>query len=145
MLTKSPPFRAAHLRDPYFRRLSAPDKKAFWKIFSVQPVSEYARDLFERMTEKDPKVRINITQIKNHDWLKGDLMDDLSLAEDLEVRSQIIQKLIQESLSTQMQQQMQLAGGGRAAEGQSSSSSSSDEEQLQEEGYQSRHCEEYVR
>lgn len=33
MLTKCPPFRAANLKDPYFRRLSSPDKKAFWKIF----------------------------------------------------------------------------------------------------------------
>jgi 5'-AMP-activated protein kinase catalytic alpha subunit len=34
MLTKFPPFRSAHSKDPYFRRLSAQDKKAFWKIFS---------------------------------------------------------------------------------------------------------------
>jgi len=33
MLTKSPPFRAANSKDPYYRRLSAADKKAFWKIF----------------------------------------------------------------------------------------------------------------
>jgi serine/threonine protein kinase len=65
MMTKSPPFRAAHSRDPYFRRLSAPDKKAFWKIFGAQTdISEYARDLFEKMTEKDPKARINLVDIK---------------------------------------------------------------------------------
>lgn len=65
MLTKSPPFRAAHQRDPYFRRLSAADKKAFWKIFCAQTeVSDYARDLFEKMTDKDPKSRISIVDIK---------------------------------------------------------------------------------
>ena len=88
MLTKSPPFRAAHQRDPYFRRLSAADKKAFWKIFCAQTeVSDYARDLFEKMTDKDPKSRITITDIKQHPWLKGDLVDEHTLAQDLDLRS----------------------------------------------------------
>jgi serine/threonine protein kinase len=77
MMTKSPPFRAAHQRDPYFRRLSAADKKAFWKIFSLQnDISEYAKDLFEKMTEKDPKARITIADIKMHPWLKGECHDE---------------------------------------------------------------------
>jgi serine/threonine protein kinase len=60
MLTKCPPFRGAHMKDPYYRRLSAPDKKAFWKIFSGMDLSDMARDLFEKMAEKDPKDRISI-------------------------------------------------------------------------------------
>lgn len=35
MLAKCPPFRTADMKDQYFRRLSAPDKKAFWKIFAA--------------------------------------------------------------------------------------------------------------
>jgi serine/threonine protein kinase len=34
MLNKCPPFRSAHLKDPYFRRLCNSDKKVFWKIFN---------------------------------------------------------------------------------------------------------------
>lgn len=67
MLTKCPPFRGAHLKDPYFRRLSSStDKKAFWKIFSsiMEDISDYAKNLFERMTEKDPTSRISISDIK---------------------------------------------------------------------------------
>lgn len=40
MLTKCPPFRAANAKDPYFRRLSAADKKAFWKIFNGIDIEE---------------------------------------------------------------------------------------------------------
>lgn len=40
MLTKCPPFRAANTKDPYYRRLSAPDKKAFWKIFTGIDIEE---------------------------------------------------------------------------------------------------------
>lgn len=77
--------------------MSAADKKAFWKIFCAQTeVSDYARDLFEKMTDKDPKSRISIVDIKQHPWLKGDLLDDHTLAQDLDLRSQIIQKLLQE-------------------------------------------------
>ena len=76
MLTKCPPFRGAHLKDPYFRRLSAQDKKAFWKIFNCMEISEMAKDLFEKMAERDPKLRINISDIKDHPWLKSDILDE---------------------------------------------------------------------
>ena len=66
MLTKCPPFRSAHMKDPYFRRLSASDKKAFWKIFNGIEIDDKAKDLFERMTERDPKQRANIAEIVEH-------------------------------------------------------------------------------
>ena len=69
MLTKCPPFRSAHSKDPYFRRLSAPDKKAFWKIFSSLDLNSMARDLFEKMTEKEADARFSISQVKAHSWL----------------------------------------------------------------------------
>jgi hypothetical protein len=30
MVMRSPPFRRAHLKDPYFKRLCASDRKPFW-------------------------------------------------------------------------------------------------------------------
>lgn len=48
------------------------------------------------MTDKDPKTRISIVDIKQHPWLKGDLVDEHTLAQDLDLRSQIMQKLLQE-------------------------------------------------
>jgi serine/threonine protein kinase len=90
MLTKSSPFRSAHLKDPYFRRLSSVDKKAFWKIFSGTEISELGKDLFERMTEKDPKARLSIADIKGHPWLKGEVLDESLLASDLDIRSETL-------------------------------------------------------
>ena len=60
MLTKCPPFRSAHSKDPYFRRLSSPDKKAFWKIFAQFDLNDQARDLFERMSDKDADLRFTL-------------------------------------------------------------------------------------
>lgn len=80
------------MKDPYFRRLSAPDKKAFWKIFSQMDISDLARDLFEKMTERDPKVRLNIADIKAHPWLNGEILDEELLCNDIEERKQNIEK-----------------------------------------------------
>jgi serine/threonine protein kinase len=49
-------------------------------------LSELAKDLFEKMTERDPKSRYNIELIKKHDWFKGEAVDDLELIKDLEIR-----------------------------------------------------------
>lgn len=76
MLAKCPPFRAAQIKDPYFRRLSASDKKAFWKIFNQMDISDMARDLFEKMAERDPKQRINLSDIKDHPWFKSDILKE---------------------------------------------------------------------
>lgn len=54
MLTKCPPFRAAHMKDPYYRRLSSSDKNAFWKIFKGMDIEDSLKDLFEKMTERCP-------------------------------------------------------------------------------------------
>ena len=54
MIAKCPPFRSAQMKDPYFRRLSQADKKAFWKIFNGLDIGEKVKDLFEKLTERDP-------------------------------------------------------------------------------------------
>ena len=75
MLTKCPPFRAAHLKDPYYRRLCASDKKTFWKIFSGLDIDERAKDLFEKMTEKDSSQRASIEGVIDHNWMEGLVLD----------------------------------------------------------------------
>ena len=50
----------AEMKDPYFRRLSGQDKRTFWKIFNGIEIEDNFKDLFERMTERDPKLRASI-------------------------------------------------------------------------------------
>jgi hypothetical protein len=42
------------MKDPYYRRLCAQDKKSFWKIFQGLDIDDDLKDLFERMIERDP-------------------------------------------------------------------------------------------
>ena len=39
MVMKSPPFRKAQIKDPFYKRLCANDKKSFWNIFKNIPTS----------------------------------------------------------------------------------------------------------
>ena len=55
MVMRSPPFRKAHIKDPFFKRLCAVDKKAFWNIFKGIPCSQDFKDFFERMSRKNPE------------------------------------------------------------------------------------------
>lgn len=121
MLTKSPPFRGAHLKDPYYRRLTAHDKKAYWKIFGALEISDIFKDLFERMAERDPQARISINNVKEHPWFCGDTLDYELLAQELELRSETVQKLMAEQAISE------------AEKAESRSSSSNDEEALDEE------------
>jgi hypothetical protein len=46
--------------------LSATDKKAFWKIFNGIEIDDEVKDLFEKMSERDPHLRVSIEAIKRH-------------------------------------------------------------------------------
>jgi serine/threonine protein kinase len=39
-------------------------------------ISDMARDLFEKMAERDPKQRINLSDIKDHPWIKSDILKE---------------------------------------------------------------------
>ena len=82
------------MKDPYFRRLSAHDKKAFWKIFSSLEISEMAKDLFEKMAERDPKLRLNISEIKEHPWYRSDLLGVQEIKFELERRNKALLELL---------------------------------------------------
>ena len=93
LLFKCPPFRFAHLKDPYFRRLSSCDKKAFWKIFNGIEVAEEAKDLFERMTEREPEQRASIAEISEHRWVKsGDVSSQEAVRREMEERYMVVEE-----------------------------------------------------
>jgi serine/threonine protein kinase len=95
MLVKCPPFRAAHLKDPYFRRLSSTDKNAFWKIFNGIEINDLFKDLFEKMTERNPSKRFNVEDIKGHDWFNKDVLTKQNLYSEIDSRAQVVQKLFE--------------------------------------------------
>jgi serine/threonine protein kinase len=77
---QSPPFRRAHLKDPYFKRLCAADRKPFWNIFKSIAVTSDFKDFFEGLTKKDPEERFGMKQIFQHPWLLStDQMDSNEL------------------------------------------------------------------
>ena len=70
MLTvKFQPFRRAHPKDPYYKRLAHKDKKYFWKVYKDVPMSAEFKDLFEQMSCHLPKDRLEAAQVLMHQYL----------------------------------------------------------------------------
>jgi serine/threonine protein kinase len=87
MVMQSPPFRRAHQKDPYFKRLCAADRKPFWNIFKSITVSQEFKDFFEGLTRKDPEERFGLKQIFSHPWLiSHDRMDPLEMSQEILAR-----------------------------------------------------------
>jgi serine/threonine protein kinase len=93
MVMRCPPFRKAHQKDPYFKRLCASDRKAFWNIFKSLPSSHEFKDLFESLTKRDPEERLTLKLILNHQWLlTSDRMNEKELIEDITKRYEVLEK-----------------------------------------------------
>jgi serine/threonine protein kinase len=99
MITKCPPFRSAQMKDPYFRRLCSADKKAFWKIFNSLEMAEHVKDLFEKMTDRDPTARQSVLEVRGHPWLSGPNISKDELKQDLEQRSLNVAKISESTLT----------------------------------------------
>ena len=76
MVMRCPPFRKAHPKDPFFKRLCNQDKKMFWSIFKGIPCSNEFKDLFEKLSRKEPEERLSMSEIMTHKWLEGEKLTD---------------------------------------------------------------------
>lgn len=93
MVMRCPPFRKAHSKDPYFKRLCAADRKPFWNIFKGIVSSSDFKDLFERLTRRNPDERISLKHILNHQWLLStDKMEGPELREEIRKRYEVVEK-----------------------------------------------------
>jgi serine/threonine protein kinase len=95
MVMRSPPFRRAHQKDPYFKRLCASDRKPFWNIFKSISSSAEFRDLFESATRRDPEERLGLNHILDHPWLSsGDKLNYEDLKHEIIKRFEVIEKAL---------------------------------------------------
>mmetsp|Transcript_36242 Transcript_36242/g.41287 ORF Transcript_36242/g.41287 Transcript_36242/m.41287 type:complete len:444 (+) Transcript_36242:195-1526(+) len=72
MMMKGPPFGSSHDSDPYYKRL-VNNPEAFWKIFGHETPSPEFKDLFEKMTKRNPGDRIPIPEIRAHAWYNQEI------------------------------------------------------------------------
>ena len=94
MIMRSPPFRKAHHKDPYFKRLCTSDRKAFWNIFKGISCSQDFKDLFEKLTKREPEDRLSLNHILNHQWiLNGEKLEHNELKAEIIKRYEIVEKL----------------------------------------------------
>jgi len=63
-----------------FENLLNDQREMFWTVHSkfnekVADLSDSFKNLFEYMTCKNPNLRLNVSQIKKHEWFNGDIYD----------------------------------------------------------------------
>lgn len=106
MVTGSYPYRfAASSKCNLFKALQDPQPKAFWSYHTKAqdlPRGYYStqfRDLIKRMLKEEPNQRLNLEQVRNHPWMKGQMPTREELAEEFRDRKKkVIAQLIEEKL-----------------------------------------------
>jgi len=48
----------------------------FWNIFKGIPCSNEFRDLFEKLSRKEPEERLCMKEIMSHKWLEGEKLTE---------------------------------------------------------------------
>jgi len=71
LVTQHPPFIRAEPRDKYFKKIYDERWEQFWKIHSDELLSPSFIDLMTKMLSFNPSGRLNISQIKEHEWYNG--------------------------------------------------------------------------
>lgn len=102
MVRAAPPFLEAKYNDPYYKLIFNSKQKEFWMkhsgflnqnkncpIAKFLPSDEF-KDLVQTMFQYDMEKRLNIDEIINHPWMKGDTMTPEELQAEFKKRKQII-------------------------------------------------------
>lgn len=92
MVMRCAPFRKAHMKDPYFKRLAGSDKKSFWNIFKGIPSSAEFKDLFELASRRDPEERPSLDKILKHRWMEFEKLGEKEFREEIFRRYEVIEK-----------------------------------------------------
>lgn len=62
------PFKEATINDTKYKPLITKDFKSFWKAVDKGFFSDMCKDLIQKMLAYNPKERIILSDIVNHDW-----------------------------------------------------------------------------
>lgn len=99
MMVGNSPFRMASKCDPYFKLLAKKDKSSYWSIYSAAPLSPEFKDLFEKMTERNPEKRLALAEVRSHPWMKGKMLDSVELVEEMKDRLQLFENIYRRELN----------------------------------------------
>ena len=64
----------------------------FWNIFKGIPCSNEFKDLFEKISRKEPEERLSMKEIMSHKWLEGEKMTEQELREEIMKKFEVVEK-----------------------------------------------------
>lgn len=87
MLTHSMPFNVASKKCPLYRKIMADDWASFWKTHSSSKlIDNDFKDLFAKMVDPNPELRLSISEILDHPWMKGEIATKEEVVKHLKTR-----------------------------------------------------------
>eukprot|EP01084_Bolivina_argentea_P002212 4089_1 len=86
LLAGYPPFEEATKHDRWYKQIIDHKFDKFWKYHRNVAFSDAAKDLLVQLLAFDAKLRINITDIKKHEWFQGPSLERFALRNAIQQR-----------------------------------------------------------
>jgi len=92
LVTQHPPFIRAEEVDRYYKSIATNDWESFWEVHSDLPLSKNFIDFFSRMVNIDPVERMNLAEIKAHEWYNGPVPTAEEIQDEFKMRRKVLKK-----------------------------------------------------
>ena len=96
MVYQHPPFKKASAHDRYYKKIISGDIEDFWRIHEKKTKSERVktsssfRDLFIKMIGLDPKSRLTLDEVKQHEWFLEHTPSLEEIKPDMKLRYKVL-------------------------------------------------------
>lgn len=115
MFSGTPPFTRADPRDPYYKLFCTNKIDTFWAAHQKHKKEkdffpEAFKDLLTKMLAYDPSKRLNMEELRNHPWVKGEIMTMDAIKKEFLKRKESVDKeletqRVQKALAKEKQRQ----------------------------------------
>lgn len=115
MFSGTPPFTRADPKDPYYRLFCTNKIETFWAAHQKHKKEkdffpEAFKDLLNKMLAYDPSKRLSMEELRNHPWVKGEIMTMDAIKKEFLRRKEAVDKeletqRVQKALAKEKQRQ----------------------------------------
>jgi len=98
LATRTPPFRRASSDDRWYSYICSKDYEEFWTLYEEKcDLSPTLKDLIGNMIAYKPKERFGIKEVMEHEWMKGDIIDQSEVVREFKLRKEVIEEKIKKT------------------------------------------------
>lgn len=96
LITQHPPFIRADPTDRYYKKVCDQQWDKFWDVHSDMEISDSFIDLFSKMISLDPKDRLTLNEIKEHEWYNGPVPTSEQILAEFTKKHKVVKRKLKE-------------------------------------------------